>query len=55
MTDYFISYTHNLFKASSAGVKILDWILAYLVVFFFVWLFQRMITFYDLREMIEAD
>ena len=25
----------------------LDWILVYLVVFFFVFLFQRMVTFFD--------
>jgi hypothetical protein len=33
----------------------LDWILVYLVVFFFVWLFQHMITFFDTPEKKEAD
>ncbi len=28
----------------------LDWILVYLVVFFFVFLFQRMITFFDVPK-----
>ncbi len=27
-----------------------DWLLVYLVVFFFVFLFQRMITFFDPKE-----
>ena len=32
----------------------LDWILVYIVVFFFVWVFQRMITFFDPPEKKEA-